>query len=47
LGTGTTVPIEIATYNNKKVEMHFWSFLLGNKETTFARRIDYSFYIEK
>ncbi len=47
LGTGTTEALNLATYNNKKVCMHFWSYLLGNKEEVHTRRIDYTFFIEQ
>lgn len=44
LGTGTTSPIELATFNGKKVSVNFWVYALGDKS---LRKIVYSFYSER
>ena len=44
LGTGTNRPIEVATYQNKKIFLHFWVYALGENS---IRKIDYSFYQER
>lgn len=38
IGAGTNTPIEIAVIDEKKVYIHFWSYLLGGK----TRRFDYT-----
>jgi len=45
LGTGTTVPIELAKVNGKAIKLHFWAFILGTEENG-ARRVDYTFFLE-
>lgn len=48
LGVGTVSPIEIATIENKKMYIHFWVFLLGNKEENkLARKIEYTVFKER
>jgi len=44
LGTGTTRPIELAIYQNKKIFLHFWVYSLGENS---IRKIDYCFYQER
>lgn len=44
LGTGTSRPIELAEANGKKLFVGFWAYLPGNGA---ARKVDYTFYIEK
>lgn len=44
LGTGTTVPIELATFNGKKMFIHFWVYALGDKS---LKKVVYSFYSER
>ena len=44
LGTGTHRPIELATYQNKKIFLHFWVYALGENS---IRKIDYCFYQER
>ena len=47
-GTGTSVPIELATFQGKKIYIRFWSYLLGdipNQKKT--RKIEYTFYAGK
>lgn len=44
LGTGTTKPIELATFNGKKIYVNFWVYALGDKS---LRKIVYSFYSER
>lgn len=44
LGTGTTVPIELATYQGKKIYIHFWIYALGENS---IRKADYAFYQER
>lgn len=44
LGTGTTKPIELATFNGKKIYFNFWVYALGEKS---LRKIVYSFYSER
>lgn len=46
-GTGSTDPVEIATYNNKRIFLNIWTFLLGNRNGKHTRKIDYTFYIEE
>ena len=41
LGTGTTVPVDIATFQGKKIYIVFWIYSLGEKA---PRKIDYTFY---
>lgn len=43
LGTGTTNPIELATYNGKKIYFNFWVYALGAKS---LRKVAYTFYSE-
>lgn len=47
LGTGTTGALSIANYNNKEVSMHVWSYLLGDKQMNYTRKIEYAFYMEE
>lgn len=44
LGTGTNKPIELATYQSKKIFLHFWVYALGENS---IRKIDYCFYQER
>lgn len=44
LGTGTTKPIELATFNGKKVYFNFFIHALGDNS---LRKISYSFYSER
>lgn len=44
LGTGTTRPIELATFKGKKIYFNFWVYALGEKS---LRKIVYSFYSER
>lgn len=44
MGSGTVVPIEIATINNKKLSLHLWVYSLGKKE---GRRLEYTFLLEE
>lgn len=41
LGTGTTVPIELATFQGKKIYIIFWIYGLGEKA---PKKIDYTFF---
>lgn len=45
LGTGTLKPLPIATVSGKEIFLHFWSYLLGNKEST--RKVEYTFLEEE
>lgn len=47
LGTGTTAPIELATYKGKKVAMHLWAYALGEHKKPQGRKIEYNIYLEK
>lgn len=47
LGTGTIQPLEIAKYMDKKVYIHIWTYLFGNKNATYTRKVDYTIYIEQ
>lgn len=47
LGTGTNSALNIAVYNNKKVTMHLWSYLLGESTNGYSRKVEYTFYIDK
>ena len=42
-GSGTTVPVEIATYNGKKVFIIFWVDCTG---VNSPRKIEYNIYLE-
>lgn len=44
LGTGTKTPIELATFNGKRVYMNFWVNALGDKA---LKKIAYTFYSER
>ncbi|MBS5198594.1 MAG: hypothetical protein KHY93_16010 [Clostridiales bacterium] len=44
LGTGTTTPLELATYQGKKILLHFWVYALGEGAT---KKIDYCLYQER
>lgn len=44
LGTGTSQPIELAEADGKKLFVAFWAYAPGNGA---ARKVDYTFYIEK
>lgn len=44
LGTGTSQPIELAEADGKKLFAAFWAYAPGNGA---ARKVDYTFYIEK
>ncbi len=47
-GTGTSVPIELATFQGKKIYIRFWSYLLGDMpDQKKARKIEYTFYAGK
>lgn len=46
LGTGTNVPIEICTLNNKKAYIHFWFYSLGGDEGKI-KKLEYSIWTEK
>lgn len=43
-GTGTNKPIELATFQNKKIYINFWVTALGNKG---MKQISYTFYYEQ
>ena len=47
LGTGTSIPINVATIDDKKMYIHFWSFLLGDANKKQARKIEYTVFMEK
>lgn len=48
LGTGTTSPIEIAIIDNKKLYIHFWSFIHGNYDKKqYVRKVDYTVFWER
>lgn len=42
--TGTTKPIELATFNGKKIYIHFWVSMLNG---TGPRQVSYSIYSER
>lgn len=44
LGTGLTVPVEVATFQGKKVYLNFWVYSLGEKN---LRQILYTIYSER
>ena len=44
LGTGTSTPIELATFNGKKVYINFWVNALGSNS---LKEITYTFYSER
>lgn len=44
LGTGTSKPIELATFNGKKIYVNFWVYALGENS---LRKIVYSFYSKR
>lgn len=44
LGTGTKKPIELATFDNKKVYINFWVNALGDNA---LKKIAYTFYTER
>ena len=44
LGTGTTKPIQLATFNGKKIYINFWVYALGEKS---LKKVVYSFYSER
>ena len=44
LGTGTTTPIELATFNGKKIYFNFWVYDLGSNS---LKKVVYSFYSER
>ena len=47
-GTGTSSPIELATFEGKKIYIRFWAYLEGdypNQKKT--RKIEYTFYAGK
>lgn len=46
LGTGTRTPIEFATYNGKKLFLHFWIYTMGGKEDAI-HKVEYSIWMEK
>lgn len=41
LGTGTIKPLPIATVSGKDLSLHFWTYLLGDKNS--ARKVEYTF----
>lgn len=41
LGTGTTTPIELATFQGKKIYIVFWIYGLGEKA---PKKMDYTFF---
>lgn len=43
LGTGTKSALEIATFMNKKIFIHFWVVALGNDS---LKKLDYTLYQE-
>lgn len=43
-GTGTTKPLELATYQGKSILMHFWSYRMSEKA---PRKIEYTLYQER
>ena len=47
LGTGTTMPVEIATIENKKMYIHFWSFVYGSDSENKTRKVEYTVFIER
>lgn len=40
MGTGTTAPLEIATFNNRKVYFNFWVYQI----TIGVRKVEYALY---
>lgn len=48
LGTGTIIPVEIATIENKRLYIHFWSFIHGNLNAEkFVRKVEYTVFLER
>ena len=43
VGSGTSVPLELATYNGKKIFIHFWMYDLGQ---VALRKVEYTLYQE-
>lgn len=41
LGTGTVEPLDVATIGDKKLVLHFWTYVMGDKKA--ARKIEYTF----
>ena len=46
LGTGTSEPIIVATYNEKKIVIQFWIYVMRN-EKAISRKLEYSLWMEK
>lgn len=46
-GTGTIVPLELAKLDDKKIDLHIWTNILGDKSSGCTRKIDYTFFIEE
>lgn len=47
IGSGTTNPIELATFHDRKMYIHFWSNLEGQvMGVKQARKVDYTIYME-
>lgn len=44
MGTGTNEPIELATFQEKKVYFHFWVYSLGSGA---CKRVEYSVFMER
>ncbi len=44
LGSGTVLPMEIATIQGKKLNLHLWVYVLGDNE---GRRLEYTFLLEE
>lgn len=44
LGTGTTTPLELATYQGKKIFLHFWVYAMGKDS---VKKLDYCLYQEQ
>ena len=47
-GSGTFIPIELATIEGKKLYIHFWTFLLGEStKNKTSRKVEYTFLVER
>ena len=42
-GTGTSKPVELATFNGRKLFLHFWVYCLGSEG---LRKVEYNLYRE-
>ncbi len=45
-GTGTVKPIEMGVFNEKKIYIHFWIYLLGQHDKV-SRKLEYSIWKER